>query len=225
MKDVAIATMTFDRKGNAELMESALEVLSQLPYEVYVSDGGSSERFVENMRKMGFHVNHAEGLTFQHKDAILRASDSHSTVLYTEPDKYDWFLEGLERAIEMHSDEKSLGVIARTPRGFKTFPEHQQLWEGRLNKIISGNTGVKGDYIYGPKIFPVSLGYEFGKVNEDLGWGGMMFLVGRAYNLGLPIKMIYTASDCPLDQRNEDNENYRKRQFGGNVKGFNMGLK
>ncbi len=224
---IAIATMTLDRKGNAELMESALDVLSKLPYPVYVSDGGSSERFVQSLNKMGHNVKYVPGgLTYQHRDAISRASNSGQIVLYTEPDKYDWFCNGLEETVKLYeADKQEFAAVGRTPDIFRTFPTHQQKWEKRMNGIITEKVGVKGDFIYGPKLFPQSLGHMVEEIDEDIGWGTLMFLVGRASKIGLPIRNIYTANQCPFDQRNDDNGNYRKKQFKDNKKGFNLGLR
>lgn len=225
--NIAIATMTLDSKGNAKLIESALDILSKLPYPVYISDGGSSERFVQSLTKMGHKVKKVSGgLTYQHKDSILRASYSAETVLYTEPDKYDWFCKGLEETIKLYeSGEQGFAAVGRTADKFETFPMYQQRWEREMNKIIAKEIGIEGDFIYGPKLFPQSLGRLVEEIDREIGWGTLMFLIGRASRNGLPIRTINTAASCPLDQRNEDNEACRKKQYEDNKIGFYLGLR
>ena len=229
MKDLEIATMTLDKKGDAELMKSSLEVLSNFRYSVHVADGGSSPKFVDALKKMGHKVEYAQGLTAQHKNSISRASDKSPFVLYTEPDKHDWFVNGFEESVDTYfKRDKGSGLllVARTPEQLKTFPPHQQEWEGKLAKeIITPKTGVNGDFTYGPRFFPSELGIQVKDVKDAQGWETITFLVGRAYKMGLPINMLYTAAECPLDQRGEDNAKYRQFQFNCNKKGFELGLK
>ncbi|MFH1503093.1 MAG: hypothetical protein ABIE36_00345 [Candidatus Diapherotrites archaeon] len=227
MEKLAIATMTFDKKGNAELMESALEVLSKTNYPVYIADGGSSERFINSLKLMGHNVETVQGgLTYQHKNSILRASQNAYFVLYTEPDKYDWFVNGLEKSLNQYFAGKGVfAAISRTSEQMKTFPVHQREWEGKMNQIIEDETRIKGDFIYGPKLFSSSLGNQVKEIEGDKGWATLMFLVGRAHKMGLSIENIYSASECPLNQRGEDNAEYREKQFNQNKEGFSLGLR
>jgi len=223
---IAIATMTWDKKGDPDIVKSALEVLAGHEYPVYVADAGSSDGFVDYLKKLGHFVKNVPGsLTFQQKDAILEASKSSDFVLYVEPDKYDWFKEGLEKTIDAYfSGENGFAAVSRTSEQLKTFPKCQQEWEKKMNDIVAKETGVEGDFIYGPKLFQSRLGYEVGEIKEDIGWGIVLFLVGRAHKLGMPIKTLFTASECPLNRRLENNEKYREKQFNDNKNGFYLGL-
>ena len=58
----------------------------------------------------------------------------------------------------------------------------------------------------------------------DFGFGGLIFLISKAYKNGFNIGTIPYASACPQKQRGEDNADYRKKQLEGNVKGFGLGL-
>jgi hypothetical protein len=225
--DIAIATITFDKKGDQELLEYGMELLSRFPYPVFVADGGSSERFVRVLEKMGHDVDYVpDGLTESLKNAVLRASESAGLVLYTEPDKCEWFNEGLEKTVHAYLDGKrGFAAVGRTPEQMQSFPLHQRYWEQRMNEIIFGNIGIEGDFVYGPKAFPSLLGNEVGKIHRDIGWGPLIFLVGRSYSMGIPVEVLYTASPCPEEQRSEDDELYRINQFCDNVLGFYMGLK
>jgi len=225
--NIAIATMTCENKGSFELMKASLEALSRLPYAVYIADGGSSREFVESLEKMGHSVEQVLGdLTAQHKGAILRASDSHDFVLYTEPDKYDWFCQGLEETVELYmGGEQGFGVVSRNVEQLKTFPETQQKWERKMNDLITKRIGINGDFIYGPKLFPQLLGYSVRGIDRDMGWGTLMFLVAKAHKLGVPINNIYTAVSWPIGKRDIDNEEYRMKQFNDNKAGFELGLR
>jgi hypothetical protein len=224
---LAVATMTLDLKGNSAIMIDSLETLSKLGYDIFVADGGSSPKFVADMKAMGLHVDTVEGgLTFQHKHAILRAADAAERVLYVEPDKGVFFETCLEKAVDGYFREREEGfsAVSRTPRQMLTFPYHQREWEGKMNMLVGRETGVRGDFVYGPRFFPSSLALHLGEIQRDIGWAALMFLVGRAYNQRLPIRTIYAASTCPFGQRREDNEDHRAKQFYWNKKGFYLGL-
>ena len=223
--NLAIATMTYDKKGDPELMLKSMELLSQLPYKVYISDGGSSKDFTDSLKDMGHNVSSANGLNYQLQDSISKASDNAESVLYTEPDKYNWFKTGLKKTIEQYYDgNKGFSAVGRTRSQNATFPSFQQKYEQEMNKIISWYTGVDGDFIYGPKIFPSSLGKQVKEINFDMGWGILMFLVGRADKMNLPLNILNTAVSCPLNQRSEDNELYRLKQYNDNMRGFLKGI-
>jgi hypothetical protein len=231
--NLAIATMTLDKKGDASLMREALSVLARKKYPVYVADGGSSPEFLADIGKMGFNIAHASGLTPQFKNAITRASkSSHDcAVLYTEPDKLDWFNKGFDEAVANYlasesylEGKRAFVAVSRTPEQFATFPEHQRFWETRFSDIVEAKIGIRGDWLYGPKFITPEIAAEFRHVNEDFGWGGLTFLLARAHKLGYPIYGINNAASCPVAQRNEDNAAYRERQFLGNIKGFEFGL-
>jgi len=224
---IAISTMTLEEESNNDLLLESLSVLSKYPYDVYIADGGSSQEFLTSLERMGCKVRSVKGgLTFQHKYSIMGASSNSDVVLYTEPDKLDWFNGGLEESIEGYkSHDSDLGVIARTQQQISTFPEFQQKTECCMNELIGRKIGIKGDFIYGPKIFVSSLGKEINGIDYDIGWGGLMFLVGRAHCNNLKISTLETAVDCPLEQREETNERYRLKQLCENYMGFLLGLK
>jgi hypothetical protein len=231
MENLAIATMTHDGYGgpeNAELMLSVLELLSKSPHSVYVADGGSSKGFISALEKMGHSVESTKGgLSEQHKNSIYRAATNAESILYMEPDKYDWVKGGgFEESIDAYLDwKKGLFLVSRTPGQFRTFPTHQQRWEGKLVELIQKEIG-KGvtDLTFGPRFFPPELGFEVTQVKGKKGWEVILFLVGRAKRMRLPISQTYTASECPMAQRGEDNEDHRKFQFNCNLDGFYLGL-
>ncbi len=223
---LAVATMCLDKKGEPELMLAALGLLSQKGYHAFIADGGSSSEFVVALGKMGHHVEQVQGgLTYQHKNAIQRAAQSSPNVLYMEPDKFDWVKEGLEKSVdEYFSRQLEFAAVCRTPEQIATFPPHQQKWEAKMNEIVEKETGVPGDYVFGPRSFPSDLARHLEEIQGDRGWAALMFLVGRAKNLGLSISTIYHAAACPTSQRQEPNEEYRIKQFTDNVNGFYLGL-
>ncbi len=229
---IAIATMTYDKKGDAELMRETLRFLASKGHQAYIADGGSSTRFLDDLRLMGHEVVQVPGgLTCQHINSIQRAAGNAKTVLYMEPDKFKWVSEHLEEAIDkyfsMREGPDIFAVVSRTSDQMNTFPPHQRTCEGLMNDLIHKKTGFKGDSIYGPKVFSSKLAAHLNELSgKDLGWAGLMFSVGRAYNLGMPLRSIEAASECPSSQTSEDKNAaaYRERQFKQNALGLYLGL-
>lgn len=228
--------MTHDGFGGKEqrgLMAEALSLLARKSdgrYTVYVADGGSSEGFVNDMGRMGLRVEHVEGgLPAQHRNSIMRAAGDADNVLYVEPDKLDWFGNGMEQSIDDYFTEHSgFAAVARSPEVMATFPIHQQRWERAANECISmvvlGKPG--GDFMYGPKLFVGSLARTLDdNTAKDLkGWETLMYLVAQAHRNTLKIDMIFHAAGCPESQRREDNEAYREKQANENISGFSKGI-
>ena len=223
---MAIATMANDRMGDSELLLNSLEELSKKPYKIFLADGGSSEKFIDSVKKMGIVIGYISGgLTNQHKASMLLASDYASNVLYTEPDKLGWFENKLEESVDKYlAAPNCLSVVERTKDQFKTFPNDQQETETRMNDLIYHETGFLGDSIYGPKLFPSNLVKSVSEIKSDIGWGTLMFLVGRSHKTKLGLKKMYTAVSCPESDVAEKNPNYRIKKLNDNKKGLYLGL-
>ncbi len=229
-KDIAIATITSDKCGNIDVIKQGLETLNK-KFDVYVADRNSSEEFLEDIRNMGCKriIGPNKTLPDQHKQVLLCASENKPYVLYTEPDKVDWFNNGLEKSIEeFFLRELDHGEVSRTPEQMKTFPVPQQMTEGVVNNLLGQITGIQGDYIYGPQISSSEILKTLKSLPKDisyLGWGTLTYIPIKAKEKGLRIGMIYNANECPISQRNEDNADYRVQQANGNIAGILLGLK
>jgi hypothetical protein len=224
MIDMAIATMCWDKKNPKQTLE-ALAALRETDIPVYVADAGSSRDFVKKLEKMGYDVECVEGsLTFQHKNAIQRAAKNAKAVLYTEPDKRDWFKKGLKDSVEFYlSHDYDFVTVSRSKEQIRTFPSFQQKTEGLMNSLIKTETGINGDFIYGPKIFKSELAKELDEIQTDVGWGVLMFLVGRAHKLGYKIGVSYTAANY-FPHKKKEHTQYRMKQLVDNNHGFWLGL-
>lgn len=227
--NLTLATITNDTLGNRGVMLEGLDLLSKKGYQVIVSDGGSSEDFISSIGKMGHKVQRTEcGLTSQLKQSILTASELSDVVLYTEMDKLKWIRNNLNEAIDaFFRSGYDLAAVSRTPEQMKTFPVHQQMTETLFNDWVTRKLSLKsgGDYVYGPKFFTREIGKTLASIDEDLGWGTIVYPIPVAYNRGLSIGCLPFALECPLNQRDEKNEDYRMKQLIQHIRGFLLGLK
>ena len=226
---IAVATMTLDKPGNGEEMLEALSNLSK--YKVFVSDGGSSKDFVNSLCKMGFFVESAFGLAAQHRNVFLRAGNyvGNGLVIYTEPDKKQFFKEGLEKSISDFNDNNlDFAVVSRRDEILNTFPESYRLTEGAVNAYMAHVLGFeKFDGIYGPKLFRGDFAVKeiSRKQAEKLqGWQTLMYLIARAHKTKLNISQLPYAAPFPESQRAEENIEYRIKQAKDNLIGFQIGL-
>lgn len=220
---VAISTITLER-GDRKRLEDSLYSLTKLGIPVVAVDGGSSESFINSMRKMGIQVFHSTGLGYQLKNSLWRASGLADYVLYTEPDKKEWIERKLLESLEAYSDSGlDVGLIGRTPESMATFSPSHQFAENLFNSIIQQYTGNQGDSAYGPRIMPSSHVKEIESLNKDIGWGSLSYLLARAFRSGLKVGTIYTAVECPPSERT-DQRAYRLFQLSQLCLGFSMGL-
>jgi hypothetical protein len=229
ISDLVIATITMARNLPEEtLLRASLTKLAALNIPVYVTDGGSGPEFVEFLRilpNFTLLTTDAKGVWAQARTSVLAASaDQKPFILYTEPDKADFFQQHLPTFIANAPVGKEVGVVlaSRLAAGFNTFPAFQQTTETTINQCISEVTGQAGDYTYGPFIFNRELGSYLEWVQEDIGWGWRPYVFGLAHRLGFTLTHLEGDYLCPPDQR-ADNANerlYRMRQMVQNIQGL-----
>src|SRR5690349_1740237 len=121
---LSIATMTWARDEHEEnLLRSALPLLAALNVDVHITDGGSGETFIAFLKSFPrFKVwpATAKGLWSQVSNSLHHAfKDGKPFILYTEPDKHDFFRHALPDFIEHAKVTEQTGVImaARSPVG------------------------------------------------------------------------------------------------------------
>ena len=93
-EETVIATISWARNETEEAdLRVSLGALTKLSLPVFVTDGGSSEEFVNFMKSLPqFTVLSATGLWPQAKQSLAAARESGAgTILYTEPDKLEFF--------------------------------------------------------------------------------------------------------------------------------------
>ena len=153
---------------------------------------------------------------------------SPSFVLYSEPDKLEFFERQLPRFASALSLEDEIGIVlmARDDAQFSTFPSAMQLTESLTNTLVASFIGTPGDYCYGPMLIRTELleVLDIDKDAQTLGWGWRFLVMGYARKKGLRIKHIPFAAPCPFEQRGEKSDLYRLQQMSQNVEGLRRGL-
>jgi hypothetical protein len=228
-----VATVTRARNDQEEaVLRESLSTLSALSLPVIASDGGSPDRFLEFVAhlprvEMGRNDD-VPGLVGQARRSLRRAASSGARlVAYTEPDKTAFFARGLVPflAAAEHSGA-DLVLASRTAESFATYPAMQQLTEGLLNVICGRETGLSGDYSYGPFAVVPALIPLLEELPAGVGWGWRPFLFLRAHLSGYRIAVIPGEFPCPDDQRADDvsERRHRVRQLAQNLAGVQLAL-
>ena len=229
---IVVATVTLVRSEAEDiLMRQALTELARSGLRVAVADGGSPPAFVDAVASLpGFAVRSGVGGGLL---AQLRASLevalrwAPARVLYTEPDKYDFFARHLPSFLARATPEDATVVRAsRTPAAFATYPATQQCVETAVNELCAETTGLAADYSYGPFVVdPQCAGYLDG-LPADTGWGWRPYLFTKAAGDGNRIASIAGDYDCPESQRVNDRHErtHRLRQLAQNAMGIARAL-
>ena len=228
-KDFSIATITWARNEQEEiLLRASLAELANLDIPVFVTDGGSSTSFLEFLASYPhFKILSApaKGVWAQARTSVLAAYDSDSRfILYTEPDKLNFFRETLPHFLVQAPISDQVGVVlaSRSAAGFATFPTFQQTTETTINQCCEEIMGKAIDYTYGPFLLNRELAPYLNLVQEDIGWGWRPYTFGLAHRLGFQLTHQEGNFYCPQDQR-EDNPAeriYRMRQLNQNIQGL-----
>lgn len=232
MNDVAIATISWARNEQEEaVLRTSLEQLSAFGLPVYITDGGSSDSFLHFLRSLKqFNLYQAKGLWQQAKNSITAAgNDGAGKILYTEPDKLDFFTHHLPLLLNAQKRRDAAGVLvaSRSATGIATFPAFQQMTETAINRCCEEVIGKEMDYCYGPFLFPASLISYLDLVPPACGWGWRPFLFALAHRLGLPVDAYVGEFVCPPDQRTDDGAEriYRMKQLTQNIEGLVLATK
>lgn len=232
LSDIAVATITRVRGRDEErTVRQSLSTLVATGIPVAASDGGSANRFVDWLRRL-------PNLTLAKRgDSLVRqvrasVAEAHKTgrpfILYTEPDKRDFFAGGLAEFVERASIAGSIGIqlAARSTSALTTFPRFQRLAEASASDLCRRTIGADTDYFYGPFLVRRELARLVFSASDDLGWGWRPFLFVTASRLGHRVVGIPGDHECPRDQRTEHDRDkeYRLRQFSDNVRGLLHGV-
>jgi hypothetical protein len=227
--DVAIATMTMVRSSEEEAqLRRSLRVLAESGLPVAVADGGGSEafsRFLAQLPGVTVTVPIRRGLVAQVQESIdCAATFGMERILYTEPDKEEFFATHLQRFVARAADAAEFGVVlaARSRSSFETFPPMQRYVESVVNHLCGERLGVEGDYCYGPFILRTRLVPHVACAAPNLGWGWRPFVFLAAHRQGFGITHVVGDYPCPVDQRTEDEAErmHRLRQLRENIAGL-----
>jgi hypothetical protein len=225
---ITFATMTLARtESEASLLRESLSVLAAFGRPVAIADGGSSAGFVNFLRNLENVVlvdPEGPGLVAQVQASLRCARATGSDFLvYTEPDKRDFFERHLGSFIHGADREDRLGVriASRDAASFATFPQTQQTTEGTINRLFSREIGLAADFCYGPLILKPALVDHMSGLDPALGWGWRFAVMGLARREGFEIGLFEADLPCPPDQRADDLQErvHRMRQLSQNLQG------
>jgi hypothetical protein len=227
--DVSIATISWARDADEDkLLRDSLEILSGMNIPVFVCDGGSGSdflQFLENLPGVTLVPQQGRGLWNQVKRSLAAAYASGSEyLLYTEPDKQNFFRQGLAGFLEQLEviDQAGILLATRTENAFATFPVFQHTSETAINYCCAEITGAPVDYTYGPFLLQRKLVSYLQIVEEEIGWGWRPYAFGMAHRLGYRISTYEGDFECPVEQRHDDLKEriYRMRQLSQSINGL-----
>jgi hypothetical protein len=146
-------------------------------------------------------------------------------ILYTEPDKGDFFDARLSTFVGAAPDASgNAGVVipARDEASFRTYPAIQQRAERIINSLWGDVIGIEGDYSYGPFLMPTEMLRHVQDLGASVGWGWRhrVFLIAR--RTGRPLVHIAAYHPCPADGQMEEGAEraHRLRQLSQNILGL-----
>jgi hypothetical protein len=226
---MAVTTITWARsQAEADLLEQSIDALLALDIPVVVADRGTHSEFLRWLRgRRGLEVTVAteSGLVPQMKATLsLAARLGTRFVLYTEPDKRQFFETGLEDFIRQAPGEDTIGAViaSRSAAGFDTFPAMQRYTESVINELCREVIGHAGDYCYGPFLMHRALIPRVAELPDHLGWGWRPATFLAARRSGRQVIHLWSDYVCPPNQRIEDAAErlHRIRQLSQNVLGL-----
>ena len=227
--DIAVATLSWARDSSEErLLRESLTVLAALDVPVYVADGGSGEQFVEFLRGLPrFELSGASapGVWPQVRSSLRAAHESGARfILYTEPDKGDFFRTVLPGFLSEAPAGGEVGVVlaSRSAASFATFPEFQRHTETMINRCCAELLGSRADFTYGPFLLNSEIVPHLLSLPDDIGWGWRPYAFGTARRLGYRLCPLEKDLPCPPAQREDDGAErlYRMKQLVQNVQGL-----
>ena len=213
-------------------MREALEELSRSRLRVAVADGGSPEAFLDAINRLpGVEVRREVrgGLLAQVRASLEVALGwGVPRVLYTEPDKHEFFGRHLRAFLERAGQyrDASLIVAARSAASFATYPPIQQRVETMVNDLCADVTGVPTDYSYGPFLCAAMAVPELSRLPADIGWGWRPYVFARIAGRSGEIRAIEGDFACPPSQRDDTpaERAHRLRQLSQNARGLSEAI-
>jgi hypothetical protein len=229
-REVAVATMTWARdEAEERLLRESLPVLADFGAPVFVTDGGSGGPFLDFLQSLPrFRVFEAgaPGVWPQARTSINAAADTNAArfILYTEPDKRDFFRDGLREFVAEAQAADDVGVVlaSRSAESFATFPEFQRHTETAINRCCAEALGVEADFTYGPFLLNRALVPRLSHAADEIGWGWRPYAFGAARAEGYRLLHVERHRPCPPEQREDDGAErlYRVKQLGQNIQGL-----
>lgn len=226
---VAMATITLARtEEESEMLRASLAVLARSRLPVFIADGGSLASLTDYLRNVeSFHLlpQPYKGVQAQGWASVQTAfAENFEWVIYTEPDKKDFFDKHLRTLVQQARAANDPGLIlaARNAEAFQTFAAFQQTTETCINDCCAEALCTKTDYCYGPFALHREAWEKLSPPVEDLGWGWRPYVFGGVRHNGFAASVFEGDFGCPPDQRSDDATErlYRMKQLEQNIRGL-----
>src|SRR4051812_7579019 len=187
--DVVVATITWARTEAEEtLLSRSLQQLAALGLPVVVADRPARPAFrrrLSTLPNLRVVSPEGDGLVLQVRSALAAAADSGKPfILYTEPDKEDFFARGVHDFLARVPADCGVALASRTAAALETFPPMQRYTESVVNELCRRMCGVAGDYTYGPFVGRRDIFAIHSPADPTLGWGWRPWLFLTAHRQG-----------------------------------------
>lgn len=150
-----------------------------------------------------------------------------------EGDKYN-FVDHLPKIITpVITQEVDVTIANRSKAGWNSYPLVQKTVEGAFNWFAGIRTGIRGDYIFGPKSFTKEVATYIPDYNVDDFGATLIYPISRAVSEGKRVIMVEVPGNAPEDYMKKYGGGFtpikhlawRLLQNKGNLKGLSDGLK
>jgi hypothetical protein len=226
---LSIATITWARnEDEVSLLQSSLTQLSEFNVPIFVTDAGSTMNFTEfllDCKNINLHPEPVKGVWPQTNVSLTAAYRSGSEfVLYTEPDKLQFFSTHLQSLINRIEVKNKTGVVlySRTTNAFNSFPAFQQMTETAINNCCAELLGNNTDYTYGLFILRREIIPVLSQLPENIGWGWRPFAFNLCKRLRYDVECMEGDFFCPHEQTEDHPQErvYRMKQLKENIEGL-----
>jgi len=122
------------------------------------------------------------------------ARETARAIVYMEGDKFSFVPQVGAMAEPILSGQADATLAVRSPRGFSQFPRVQQLVEWGVNRYIGSQTGIRTDYLYGPRAFSPEVASLVREYRKD-DWGVMTYPVIAAIARGYRFEPVEVSGE------------------------------
>jgi hypothetical protein len=232
-KPLAIATMTrAASEEEAARLSEGLTCLSVLNVPVFVTDNSQHPALAPSIAQLpNLHfVKESQDMVPRICNSLRRAAaERPDAIVYTEPDKLDFFRTGMDRLLRTaEQNPSSLVIPARDKSSFESIPSGQRMLESMTRQIVAQYLGSDIDLLFGPFALPCAAVEQYlPGVRTEFGWGWRTYVIARCLKHGVPLIVSEGRFPAPEWNRHEDDgpsRLYRLRQFVESVEGIRQAL-
>lgn len=217
---IATTTLYSNSKSDiirAELAKKTVKETAKFGYEILVVDGGSSENFLEEIKKRGAKVfqQTEKGIGNSRRQVNREAYQTQKEiVVWMEPEKHS-FISDIEGAVQPILNAEADIIIPRR-KSLKSLPKAQQHLEHFSNDYFRELSGLDFDVGSGFRLYKRSLApYFFNYCGEYGGkWEILIIPVLKALRDGARVSSVdlnYSHDKSQTEIEEKDINFYRKR--------------